>query len=182
MARIIGQLLFLTGLTFLFSNFSENPRSILSEKVLSVELNRLKSSADLAIFEGDTLIVSGYTGNEKFGKNYFLPKGTRYRVYNEYRLVDQRMIGQGYYKTRYAEDKVELAINDEEEGNNGWQTFIDLSTGSMLTADMSQVEVVLDETPSLEIEGIKANVFDLKRNNVKQRYVKANEIIYRNEQ
>lgn len=181
MARIIGQLLFIVGLTLLFTNFSENPRYILSEKALSVELNRLKSGADLAIFEGDTLIVSGYTGNKKFDKSYFLPKGTRYRVYNEYRLVDERMIGQGYYKTKYAEEIAELAINDEEEGNNGWQTFIDLSTGSMLTADMSQVEVVLDETPSLEIEGIRAKVFDLKRNNVKQWYVKANEIIYRNE-
>ena len=91
------------------------------------------------------------------------------------------MIGQGYYKTKYAKEIAELAINDEEQGSNGWQTFIDLSTGSMLTADMSQVEVILDETPSLEIEGIMANVFDLKRNNVKQWYVKANEIIYRNE-
>ena len=180
-ARIIGQILFLAGLAFSFSNFSENPRSILSEKALAVELNRLKSSADLAIFEGDTLIVSDYTGNEKFGKSYFLPKGTRYRVYNEYRLVDEQMTGQGYYKTKSAKERAELAINDEEQGNNGWQTFIDLSTGSMLTADMSQVEVILDDTPSLEIEGMKANVFDLKRNIVKQWYVKANEIIYRNE-
>lgn len=181
-ARIVVQLLFLVGLAMMFSNFSDNPRSILSDKALAVELERLKRGADLAVLDGDTLIISRFTGREHFGENYFLPKGTQYRVYKEYRLVDGLMIGQGYYKTKYAQDRTELAVNGEMLGNSGWQAFMDLSTGSMVTAEMGQVELVLDEISSKEIVGIKADISDLKRNNVKQWYVKSNEIIYKNEQ
>lgn len=181
-ARFIVQLLFIAGLGLAFSNFSDNPRSIFSDKALLLDLKRLQRSADLAVVDSDTLIIFSYTGNEQFGKRYYLPKGTRYRVYNEYRLVDERMIGQGYYKTKYAQNRTELVINEESRNNSGWQTFIDLGSGSMLTAEIGEVEVVLDEIPSKEIVGIKADIFDLRRNNVKKWYVKANEIIYKNEQ
>tara|TARA_B110000090_G_scaffold136036_1_gene149695 strand:- start:2307 stop:4388 length:2082 start_codon:yes stop_codon:yes gene_type:complete len=181
-AGIIVQILFLVGITLVFSNFSHNPKSILSDRALTIELNRLMKVSDLAVVDGDTLIITGYTGNEQLGENYYLPKGARFRIYNEYKLVDGRMIGQGYYKTKYARDRTELAINGEKRSSDGWQTFIDLNKGLMLVVERSNIDVVMDEIPSKEIVGIKANIHDLKRNSVKQWYVGANKIIYKNDQ
>mgnify|MGYP007047358850 CR=1 FL=1 len=178
-AGIIVQILFLVGIAVMFANFSHNPKAILSDRALTIELNRLMKFSDLAVVDGDTLIIKGYTGNERWGQNYYLPKGAKFRVYNEYKLVDGRMMGQGYYKTKYARDRTELALNGEF--SDTWQTFIDLNTGLMLVVDWSNMDVIKNEIPSKEIVGIKANIHDLKRNSVEQWYVESNEIIYKND-